>query len=221
MCVCFPFQIITLYVYELLENECNMTKAILPVSTQTEKRYFPLWFMPLKIKGSIKYENWRKYLGFSVIMILSVPFNKERKGACRTPHSIPPFVFLSRPHSLLLSLFLLPPHLPTSFLGNCLLNKLTVLWRVISKAERHSMLMLNLFCIHLLWRGLSSMPSWSYSLPSSSGFRAHIWSLLFVAGSMFASFIVPSPFVPALTLFRKVVIIFQGAVIRQHWCSQA
>lgn len=63
------------------------------------------------------------------------------------------------------------PHLPTFFVRKCLLNKLTVLWRVISKAQRHGVLMLNLFCIHLRWRGRSALPSWSYSSPSSSGFR--------------------------------------------------
>ena len=70
LCVCsvsfFSFQIITQYVYELLEKKCNMTKAILPVSTQNEKRNFLLWFVPLKIKGIIKYENWRKCWGFRV-----------------------------------------------------------------------------------------------------------------------------------------------------------
>lgn len=38
----FPLQIITQYVYELLEKKCNMTKEILPVSTHTERRHFLL-----------------------------------------------------------------------------------------------------------------------------------------------------------------------------------
>lgn len=138
-----------------------------------------------------------------VIMILSVPFKRrERKGlwGVGSPHSLPLFVFLSRSVSLSLPLFLLPPHLPISFVRKCLLNKLTVLWRVISKAQRRSMLMLNLFCIHLRWRGLSTLPSWSYSLPSSSRLRAHTWSLLFVVGKYLFLFFSP-PFTPPFLLF--------------------
>lgn len=108
------------------------------------------------------------------------------------------------------------PHLPTFFVRKCLLNKLTALWRVISKAQWRGVLMLNLFCIHLRWRGLSALPSRRYSLPSSSGLRAHTWSLLFVVGSMLASLYSPfaPPSLPPPPLFGEVVIIFQGAVIR-------
>lgn len=153
-----------------------------------------------------------------VIMILSVPFKgRKRKGDCEES-ALPIlylFVFLSRSVSLLLPLFLLPPHLPTSFVRKCLLNKLTVLWRVISKAQRHSMLMLNLFCIHLRWRGLSTLPSWSYSLPSSSRLRAHTWSLLFVVGNIYSSFFFSLyASIPALFLFIKVAIIFQATLVR-------
>lgn len=137
----------------------------------------------------------------SVIMILSLSFKKKKEKKrglweVGSPHSLPLFVFLSRTVSLLLPLCLLPPHLPTSFVRKCLLNKLTVLWHVISKAHRRSMPMLNLFCIHLRWRGLSTLPSWSYSLPSSSRLRAHTWSLLFAVGSIFFS-----PFTPPFLLF--------------------
>lgn len=161
-CVCVLFffffflKIITPYVYELLEKTCNMTRAILPVSTPSERRRFLLWFMPLKIKGSIKFENWRKCSGFrSAMMILSVVFNWKEKGIVKSHLS--PFCaalclsispFLS--HSLAFSL---PPRLPTSFVRKCLLNKLTVLWRVISKTQRRSMLMPNLFCIHFALKG--------------------------------------------------------------------
>lgn len=106
------FKIITPYVYELLEKTCNMTRAILPVSTPSESRRLPLWFMPLKIKGSIKFENWRKCPGFrSAIMILSVVFNWKRKGDCE-PSSLP---IRRRSLSFYLSVslplprFLLPP----------------------------------------------------------------------------------------------------------------
>lgn len=153
------------------------------------------------------------------VIILSVLFKKIKTGDCEESAllislSVFVFPFLSHSVSLLLSLFLLPPPLLTSFVQKCLLNKLTVLWRVISKAQRRSMLMLNLFCIHLRWRGLSTQPSWSYSLPSSSRLRAHTWSLLFVVGSMFVSFL--PPFTPpslCFFLFIKVVIIFQAAFI--------
>lgn len=163
-----------------------------------------------------------------VIMILSVPFKgRKRKGDCEES-ALPIlylFVFLSRSVSLLLPLFLLPPHLPTSFVRKCLLNKLTVLWRVISKAQRHSMLMLNLFCIHLRWRGLSTLPSWSYSLPSSSRLRAHTWSLLFVVGNIFSSFFfLPLRLHSCSFPVYKSCNHFSGYAckdVRQRWCSEA
>lgn len=83
LCIFF-FKIITPYVYELLEKTCNMTRAILPVSTQPEKRRFLLWFIPLKIKGLIKFENWRKCSGFGMILILSVVFNWKEKGIVKS-----------------------------------------------------------------------------------------------------------------------------------------
>lgn len=160
-----------------------------------------------------------------VIMILSVPFKRrKRKGDCEEPAR--PILYLSLSFYLAQFLsyslsFFYPLICPHPFVRKCLLNKLTVLWRVISKAQRRSMLMLNLFCIHLRWRGLSTLPSWSYSLPSSSRLRAHTWSLLFVVGNIFSSFFFPPPSlpslytsIPALFLFIKVAIIFQAAVVR-------
>ena len=150
------------------------------------------------------------------VIILSPLFkknNNKEKGVCwesalLISRSVFVFSFLSPS----LFFFYPPPPLPllTSFVQKCLLNKLTVLWRVISKARRHSMLMLNLFCIHLHGRGLSQ-PSRSYSLPGSSGLRAHTWSLLFVAGSILSLFPFPSVPAPFFFLFIKVVIIFQAA----------
>lgn len=146
------------------------------------------------------------------IIIPSVPFMRKIKGDGED--SSPPFsatlclyISLTFPLNSFLSR---SPHLPTFFVRKCLLNKLTALWRVISKAQRRGVLMLNLFCIHLRWRGLSAPPSRRYSLPSSSGLRAHTWSLLFVVGSMLSSLYPP----PLSLLFGEVVIIFQGAVIR-------
>lgn len=155
-------------------------------------------------------------------MILSVAFMRKIKGDCEDSSllfSATLCLYIALTFALTSFLYC-SPHLPTFFVPKCLLNKLTVLWRVISKAQWRSMPMLNLFCIHLLWRGLSPLPSWSYSLPSSSGLRAHTWSLLFVVGSMLASLY--SPFAPpsliflffSSLLFVKVVIIFQSAVIR-------
>lgn len=115
------------------------------------------------------------------------------------------------------------PHLPTFFVRKCLLNKLTVLWRVISKAQRHGVLMLNLFCIHLRWRGRSALPSWSYSSPSSSGLirDTHLIPLIcrwkhahLIFFSLCSSVFVVFFFFLFPLLFVKVVIIFQGAVIR-------
>lgn len=115
-------------------------------------------------------------------------------------------------------------HLPTVFVRKCLLNKLTVLWRVISKAQRRSVLMLNLFCIHLRWRGHSALLSWSYSSPSSSGLRdthlipliccwKHAHLILFsLCSCIFVVFFLFFFLFPLL--FVKVVIIFQGVVIR-------
>lgn len=165
----------------------------------------------------------------SVIMILSVLFKKIKKRVLwgvSSPHSLSVFVFLFLSHSvsLLLPLFLFPPPLPTSFVQKCLLNKLTVLWRVISKAQRHSMLMLNLFCIHLRWRGLSTLPSWSYSLPSSSRLRAHTWSLLFVVRSMFVSFCPPLPLQACSFSVYKSCDHFSGCIyrdVRQRRCLEA
>lgn len=228
-CVFYSFQIITQYVYELLEKKCNMTKAILPVSTRSEKRHFPLWFMPLKIKGSIKYENWRKCLGFRVWLWywVSCLKNKE-KGIVRSQLSsfsaslcLSPSISLS--FSLTLSLSFTPPQ-PTSFVQKCLLNKLTVLWRVISKARWRSMPMLNLFCIHLRWRGLSTLPSRSYSSPGSSGLRARSWSLLFVVGGMFVSFCPTLPLHSCPFSVYKSCDHFSGGVsgdVRQRWCLEA
>lgn len=62
------------------------------------------------------------------------------------------------------------------------------------------------FAFILHWRGLSTLPSRSYSLPSSSRLRAHTWSLLFVVGSIFTSF--------SFLLLLEVPIIFQAAVGR-------
>lgn len=113
----FFFKIITPYVYELLEKTCNMTRAILPVSTPSERRHLPLWFMPLKIKGSIKFQNWRKCSSFqSAIMMLSVVFTRKERGIVKSHLS--PFctaLCLSISVSLPLPRFLLPPRLPTSF----------------------------------------------------------------------------------------------------------
>lgn len=159
----------------------------------------------------------------SAIMILSVLFKKIKKRGLwgvSSPHSLSVFVFLFLSHSV--SLFpplSFPPPLPTSFVQKCLLNKLTVLWRVISKAQRRSMLMFNLFCIHSRWRGLSTLPSWSYSLPSSSRLRAHTWSLLFVVGSMFVSL----PLLRCSCYVHKSCDHFSGCVyrdVRQHWCLE-
>lgn len=119
-------------------------------------------------------------------------------------------------------------HLPTFFVRKCLLNKLTVLWRVISKAQRRSVLMLNLFCIHLCWRGRSALPSWSYSSPSSSGLRdTHLiplicsWKhtpliLLCLCFSIFVVFTLSTP-------VWKGCDHFSGSGykdLRQQWCSK-
>lgn len=119
VCVFFSLQIITQYVYELLEKKCNMTKAILPVSTQSEKRHFPLWFMPLKIKGSIKYENWRKCSGFRVWLWYWVScLKKKRKGDCEASallilyQSLSFSLSISLTFSLTLLSFFYPPYCP-------------------------------------------------------------------------------------------------------------
>lgn len=185
----------------------------------------------MKIKGSIKNENWHKYLGFRVwIMIASVPFMSKIKGDCKDSSllfSATLCLYISLTFSLT-SFLSRSPHLPTFFVWKCLLNKLTALWHVISKAQWRGVLMLNLFCIHLRWRGLSALPSRSYSLPSSSGLRAHTWSLLFVVGSMLASLY--SPFAPPSLLFFfppsvcKSCDHFSGCGykdLRRQWCSKA
>lgn len=193
-----------------------------PASKYREwKEAFFSLIMPLKIKGSIKNENWHKFLGFIVWLRYQVSCLKKikKRGLWRVSSARSSLCLLSQSVSHSLPLFLLP----TSFVQKCLLNKLTVLWRVISKAQRHSMLMLNLFCIHLRWRGLSPAPSQSYSLPSSSRLRAHTWSLLFVLGSMFV--FLPPFTPPSLCFFLcKSCDHFSGCVyrdVRQCWCLGA
>lgn len=44
--VFLSLQIITQYVYELLEKKCNMTKAILPVSTRVKRGLFSVELCP-------------------------------------------------------------------------------------------------------------------------------------------------------------------------------
>lgn len=175
--------------------------------------------MPLKIKGCIKRENWHKCLGFSVwlrywVCRLNVKKRKE-KGILRSQLSFSAILCLSISHSFC---FFVPAHLSTSFVRKCL-NKITVSWRVVSKAQRHSMLMLNLFCIHLRWRGLVTLPSWSYSLPSSSRLRAHTSSSLLIDGSMSASLFIPLLLRSCSLLAYKsfhAVIIFQAVVLRMQ-----
>lgn len=222
--LCFSFfKIITPYVYELLEKTCNMTRAILPVSTPSERRRLPLWFMPLKIKGSIKFENWRKCPGFrSAIMILSVVFNWKEKGIVNSHLSLfCTALCLSISVFHLLSRFLLPLRLHTSFVRKCLLNKLTVLWCVISKTQRRSLLIPNLFRIHFALKRLSSLPSWTYYSPNSSRLTATTWSLLSCCRKhlCFFFFLLPAH-CPCPSLLSKVVIIFQAAVcggVRRFW----
>lgn len=129
----------------------------------------------LKIKGIIKYDNGCKWFGF-MALLWHWGFCEDRlfKVDFENPVLCQSLSFFCSPSFLSYSLFFSFP-LHTSFVQKCLLYKLTVLWCVISK--RHSMLMLNLFCIQLLWGRPSTLPLWSSSLPSSSRLRAYIWSL--------------------------------------------
>lgn len=91
-CVLF-FQIITQYVYKLLEDQCKLKKEVIPVSTQSGKKsLFSLWYWRLKgllnmtmdvndlalwhyygIEGSVKTDclRWILRTQFSVSLCLS------------------------------------------------------------------------------------------------------------------------------------------------------
>lgn len=157
---------------------------------------------------------------------------EENKGGLRglvSPYSPPLFVFISHSLSLLLPFLSRSPHLPTFFVRKCLLNKLTVLWRVISKAKWRSMLMLNLFCIHFALKGtfcsaimelffaqliraqsthlIPFICCWKHARLGLFSLCSSIPVFFFLLFVCFLFFFFPLPFV-------KVVIIFQGAVIR-------